>query len=51
MLLLLSMQLVCRMDDLEVGLKLLSQIKKDDVSINLVMCRCVIGKCIGFTIV
>lgn len=34
----------CRMDDLEVGLMLLSQAKKDGVAPNLVMCRCIIGK-------
>lgn len=40
----------CRKDDLEVGLMLLSQAKKDGLAPNLVMCRCLIGKIIVFAI-
>lgn len=49
MLLFLSVQHICREHDLEVGLMLLSQAKKDGVSPNLVMCRCFVGKCIWLT--
>lgn len=38
------------MDDIEVGLMLLSQAKKDGVSPNLVMCRCLIGELVCFYI-
>lgn len=33
-----------RKDDLDIGLMLLSHAKKDGVSPNLVMCRCLLGK-------
>ena len=37
-----------RKDDLEVGL-ILSQAKNDGICPNIVMCRCIIGKLIGFS--
>lgn len=36
--------IVCRKDDLEVGLTLYSQAKNDGITPNIVMSRCVIGK-------
>lgn len=43
--LLSSVHLVtCRKDDLEVGLVLFSQAKKDGISPNLLMSRCILGK-------
>lgn len=35
---------LCRKDDIDVGLMILSQARKDSVAPNLVMCRCLVGK-------
>lgn len=41
---LLFLHHTCRKDDIEAGLMLLSQAKKDRIAPNLTMSRCIIGK-------